>query len=360
MIKAGQEIRILRKKTKSWLASLTYYSASGNVNVDTFSQRLQSIFKSVFKSDVLQRAVKGTIPETIEAKRATVIKKRLMSRLSPDKMYKRMLSYPRIHTTKTLGKDGSSPFTLGRLLIAWAVLTDQPPQKFILKVYQKVNRLYLKWRDSSGCLGLSDEECYSHPKESARFLSGICRILIQATPEENLVLFIQSGIKTLGAMIGLSSLEKEIYKLLGQASRFVTKDAAQKIELALKANPCARERINIPELKALVLREEARFGWGSNTEKEALNTLRGSLSPELKESADNNSEVIRSSMEIVGRRGLLNNLLDALNGQLRPRFVESVKRFLKSIVHVESKWEFDASNSTQENTSNIRSWLFRR
>ena len=119
-------------------------------------------------------------------------------------------------------------------------------------------------------------------------------------------------------------------------------------------------RSDIPEPKALVLREEARLGWSKRTEKEAFKTLGGSLSPELKEAVDNRDEVIRSAIESVGRRGLFNNLLNALNGQLRPRFVESVKRFLKSMVRVESKWEFDVSNSTQENTGNIRSWLFRR
>jgi len=132
------------------------------------------------------------------------------------------------------------------------------------------------------------------------------------------------------------------------------------IELALKANPSARERIDIPELKALVLREEVRLGWSRSTEKEAFKTLRGSLSPELKEAVDNRDEVIRSAIESVGRRGLFNNLLDAINEQLRPRFVGSLMRFLKSIVRVESNWEFDTSNVTQENAGSIRRWLFRR
>ena len=122
----------------------------------------------------------------------------------------------------------------------------------------------------------------------------------------------------------------------------------------------ARERIDIPELKALVLREEARLGWSRSTEKEAFNTLRGSLSPELKEAVDNRDEVIRSAIESVGRRGLFNNLLDAINEQLRPRFVGSLMRFLKAVVRVESNWEFDTSNSAQENSSSILSWLFRR
>ena len=74
-------IRNLRKKAKSWLASLTYYSAQGKVNVDTFSRRLQSLFEPALKPDILKEAVKDTLPETIEPKEATGIKKRIMGRL---------------------------------------------------------------------------------------------------------------------------------------------------------------------------------------------------------------------------------------------------------------------------------------
>lgn len=359
MITTKQEIRILRNKTKSWLASLTYHIAHRDINLNIFSQRLRSLLKPVFKSELLQKGISDCISENIDTKEAAVIKRNIMSKLTPNKIYGRMLSYLRISTQKALIKDKPKPFTLGRLLIAWALLTDQSPRDFIVRVSPDITRLYKEWHNTTGCQGLSDEECYSHEVESARFLSGVCRTLVQATPEDSLIRFLHVGIKTLNAVIGTPGLEKEIYKLIGQVSRLVTKDAAQKIGTALKANPCAREKISIPELKALVLREEAKLGWSKNTEIEALNTLRGSLSPELKESADN-SEVIRTSVEIMGRKGLFNNLLDALNGQLRPRFVENVKRFLKPIIRVESNWEFDTSNSKQENAGGVREWLFRR
>ena len=58
-----------------------------------------------------------------------------------------------------------------------------------------------------------------------------------------------TGIEAIGAVVGVPGLGKEIYTLLGQASHFITKDAVQKIESALKANPIARDRIDIPELK---------------------------------------------------------------------------------------------------------------
>ena len=191
-------------------------------------------------------------------------------------------------------------------------------------------------------------------------MSGIFRALIQATLEENLVHFMQTGIKALAVVIEFPGLEKEIDKLLYQASRLMTKDAAQKIKSAIKANPNAKNRIDIPELKALVQREEAKLGWANHGEKAAINTLESSLSPELQEAVEDNEEVVRSSIEEVSRRGLFNNLIDALNGQLRSRFVTSIMRFLKSIVHVESTWEFDDSQPSQEELAGIRKWLFRR
>jgi hypothetical protein len=92
----------------------------------------------------------------------------------------------------------------------------------------------------------------------------------------------------------------------------------------------------------------------------AIKTLESSLSPELQEAVEDNEEVVRSSIEEVSRRGLFNNLLDALNGQLRSRFVTSIMRFLKSMVHVESTWEFGNSHVSQEELAGIRKWLFRR
>lgn len=355
-----QESRTLRKEAKTWVASLTYYSVRGKINIVMFSQRLQSLFKPLFKPEILQKAVKDGMSGKTEAEEAINIKKRIMRRLTPDKTHKRMLSYPKIPARKAQVKEKPCSFTLGRLLVTWAMLTNQSPQDFIVKVFPNVSRIYVEWRDSTGCRKLSNEEYYRYPQESVCLLSGICRTLIQATPEENLIRFMHTGIKAVATVIEMPGLEKEFYKLLGQASHLMTKDATKKIKSALKANPNARESISIPELKALVLREEARLGWSSNTAKAAIKTLHGSLTPELKEVVEDNEEAIRSSIEEVSRRGLFNNLLDALNGQLRPRFVKSIMRFLKSIVRMESNWEFNTSSSTQDNAGGIRRWLFRR
>jgi len=354
-----QEIITLRKRAKSWLASLTYYSARGKINPGLYCDRLHSLLKPLFKSEILQEALSDAIPEAKDTQDPLNIKKSIISRLTPNKFYGRMLSYPRIPAGKTQVKEQPHSVTPGILIVTWAVFTNQPLQDFIERIFPKISRLYIEWLDSThrGVPGKANQD---NDKKSARFWSGICRTMIQATPEENLTNFMQTKIKALGTVIGMPDMEKEMYTLLGQASHFMTKDKARKIKSALNANPNARKSMNIPELKALVQREEARLGWSNTTAKAAIKTIESSLSPEVKEAIEDNEEVIGSSIEEISRRGLFNNLLDALNGQLRPRFVESITRFLKSIVHVKSNWEFDTSDSAQENFNSIRRWLFRR
>lgn len=357
---AEQEIRILRKKTKAWLASITFHSARGKINLGTFSRRLQSLFAPLFKPEIIQEALNDLPTESIVIKEATGIKKGIMSRLTPNKLSRRMLSYPEIPTEKTHIKENSSSFTLGRLIVTWAVLTDLSPQDFVEKVFPDVSRACVKLHDATGCRGLSDEEYYRYPQEAACFLSEILRALIRATPEEKLIRFMYTGIKALAIVIEMPGLEKEINNLLEQATHLMTKDALRKIEIALKENPDSRQVINVPELQAMILREEARLGWNRNRDKDAVKTLRESLSPELKEAVGKKDEVIKASIEAVSRRGLFNNLLDTLSGQLRTRVIENVVRFLKALVRVESSWEFGATNITKENTASIRRWLFRR
>lgn len=359
MSTAEQEIRTLRSKVKSWLAILTYQCARGQAQLDALNQRLMSLYQPVFKPEILRETIRNAIPTSLNEKDTAGIKKRIVSRLTPGKVERRMLDYSLAIGRKNLAQKKNA-FTLGRFVIIWAVLTHQSTQEFLIEVIPGINRIYRDWHKATGCSGLSDEECRSHPRESARFWSGFLRILIQETPEENLINFVQGGIQALGAVVEITGLDKKYYDLLGQATRLVTQKTTKRIILALKENPYAGERINVPEFKALVIREEARLGWSKNADESTLKTLRESLSPELKKEVDKTDEVIKSSIEAIGRRGLFNNLLDTLNGKLRPRFIESIIHFLKNIVRVESSWEFDTSNLFEKNARSVQKWLFRR
>lgn len=359
MSTAEQEIRTLRNKVKSWLAILTYQCARRQTQLDALNQRLMSLYQPVFKPEILRETIRNAIPTSLNEKDTAGIKKRIVSRLTPGKVERRMFDYSLAISRKNMAQKKNA-FTLGRFVIIWAVLTHQSTQEFLIKVIPGINRIYRDWHKATSCSGLSDEECRSHPRESARFWSGFLRILIQETPEENLINFVQGGIQALGAFVEMPGLDKKFYDLLGQATRLVTQETTKRIILALKENPYAGERINVPEFKALVIREEARLGWSKNSDESILKTLRESLSPELKKEVDKTDEVIKSSIEAIGRRGLFNNLLDTLNGKLRPRFIESIIHFLKYIVRVESSWEFDTSNLFEKNARSVQKWLFRR
>ena len=360
MNKPEKEIKGLRRKAKSWLTMLIFYCAMGQTQLDVLSQRLKSLYEPVLSPEILQGIVRSAIPRILDKKETAEIKKRIMNRLTPNKFERRMLSLPQIPSETTPVGVKPNSFTLGRLVGVWTVLTDQPLEEFMVRVYPAIDHLYREWYETTGCCGLSYEDCNNHPKESGQFWSGFCRALIQATPQENLSRFIQSGIQTLSNRHQPTGTDWPINELLSQACNLIVQDTAQQIDSALKTNPCARDMINIPELEALVLREEAKLGWTNNTDKEALKILRESLSLELAEAVNGKDEIIKSSVEAVGRRGLFNNLLAALDGQLKSKFIESIIHFLKNIVRVESSWEFDTSNLFEKNARSVQKWLFRR
>jgi len=356
----GQEIKTLRKKAKSWLAILTYYCAQGQISLDVTSQRLRSLYKPIFRPELLQGVISSTLSQVTSQKETPALKKRLMSRRASKRIESRTTEYLEILDRKTLGKAKQANCTLGRLLASWAVLTDQAPKDFIVRVYPSIGRLHEKWQKRTSCRGFSDDDCLSHPQEFAEFMSGFYRILIQETPEEKLKHVITEGISALGSIIETRGLDKTLYGLCGQANDLMTADAVEKIDSALKANPSAGGSLTTPEFQALVLREETKLGWSENTDDKAIEILQESFSSELEEAAIAKDEIIRNSLESISRRSLWSNLQDALNKQLRPRFIESIIHFLKYIVRVESSWEFDTSNLIEKNARSVQKWLFRR
>jgi hypothetical protein len=284
-----------------------------------------------------------------------------MCGLTTAKVKRRMLSFPKIRIRKAPDQNQAFPLTLGRLVIIWAVLTNQPVEDFTVRILPKIDRLFRDWHNATGCGGLSDVESDSHLKETAIFWSGLFRILIRATPEENLIWFMHGGLRALSTLLETAGMGKVIVMLIGQATRLITKDATQKFKSALKENPQVKKRIDIPELQALVLREEIKLGWSNNTQEDAQEILQDGLSQELKEATDEKEEAVRSSIEAIGRRGLFNNLMDAIDGQLKSRFVDTIQRFLRSMsTRVVSTWEFEPSTSIKEQMNNISQWLFRR
>lgn len=287
------------------------------------------MYKPVVRYEFLQQVICNALSQVTSQKETPDLKKKLMRRLTSKQVESRVFRFPKILGRKTRAKAKQNAFTLGRFVVAWAILTDQTPKDFAARVYPAINSLYRNWHAETGCSGFSNEDCLGHPRESAQFWSGFYRILIQETPEKNLNHFMKQVISSQGNVIESEGLDKIISELGSKASSLMTADAVGKIKPAFKANPSARDSLTTPEFKALVLWEENKLGWSENTDKEAVEILQESLSPELEEAATKKYDIIQRSMESISRRSLLRNLTDAVKGQLRGRLIESALRWLE-------------------------------
>ncbi len=351
----------MRKKTQSWLAVLVYYCAQNQIELNTLSQRLKSLCKPVFQPEYLGGVISRTVSQILKQGEIPDLKKKLMCKSASRRMENRVLEYTKILANKPLTNSKPNISTLGELIESWTTLTEQPPIDFMRRVKPGIEKLYIEWQTKTGCHGFSDDECLSHPKEFTEFFSGFYRVLIQETPEEKLNYLLRKGISSFSTnTIKITSSGKAMDELHGQASYLVTADIVSKIESALKLNSEARVKITMPEFQALVFREETKQGWREGIDKDAIKVLQKSLGSEFSEGMNNEDEIIRSSIESISRRGLINNLLDALNGRLRPKFTEIIRGLLRNIRDVVSSWEFDAAVLNKGDESNIRNWLFRR
>jgi len=119
-----QEKKALRKKAKSWLAILIYQCARGQTQLDALNQRLMSLYQPVFKPETLRETIRNAMPTSLNEKDTAGIKKRIVSRLTPGKVERRMLDYSLAIGRKNRAQKKNA-FTLGRFVIIWAVLTHQ-------------------------------------------------------------------------------------------------------------------------------------------------------------------------------------------------------------------------------------------
>ena len=355
------KVRTIRKKAKSWLAVPTYYCAQNQIELDTLSQRLKSIYKSMFQFEHLRGGISGMVSQLMNQREIPGLKKKLMGKRVSRRIESRVFEYTKILARKALVKSKPNTSTLGSLVTSWAMLTEQLPTEFMGRVKPGIERLYKDWQNKTGCNGFSDNECLSHPTIFAEFISAFYRVLIQESPEEKLNYLLRNGISSFRTdNIDTEGIDKTMGDLIDQASYLITIDTIEKMESALKSNPEARAKITMPEFQALVFREEAKQGWKEGKDKDAIKILRESLDSDLKEEVNNEDEIIKSSIGLISRRGLLNNLLDALNGNLWRSFTEIIRGLLNNIKDVVSNWEFDTGDSYKGNTNNIRNWLFRR
>ena len=354
------EEKSLRDRAGAWVGTLAYHCAQGLGDEDALAKRLESLLDPVLQPEYLEPLVKEALSRIRSEQFMSNLKEKLLGRRGSRSFEEHLsLAEEVLELSTQTGVDGKT-LTLGELVTAWCELTKQNPDEFRDRIHPKLNRLLKEWQASTGSRGLEDRECFLHPREASRFSSGLCRTLLQETPEANLSDALANGLLAFQKGRPTSRIHAK-RDLTRQVCHVIARQARRSIDTVLGTNPKAAAALADPEVAALVEWEEQKQGWGGSASK-ATRLLKKSLAPEFQEYDDQPSEAdILSSLKSVGRRSLLNNLVDAAHGRLKPRFIATVCRYLQdSYTRVASHWQFDASPLADTSIAGIRQWLFRR
>lgn len=207
------------------------------------------------------------------------------------------------------------------------------------RLHSKLVPLVKDWENKTGCLGLGNEAVFEHPTEAAQFMAQSVNLLIAETPPANLAHGIRSAMQAVVDNPS-SKVEKELHDLLGDASEFTAWKTNRQIGAALEANPESKVALSAPEVTALVEYEEAKQGWGGDAQI-AMHILEDSLGAELSQhSGGTTRDALAEALKSVGRCSPLNNLRDALRGQLRARILTAVSDWIGKLPRIE--WEVES------------------
>jgi hypothetical protein len=217
----------------------------------------------------------------------------------------------------------------------------------------------LAYQQDTSRLKPSDYGTPDHIELFSTFMSYLYVILLEYTPAENLCL-IPRKIKDRVLAKKTSNHVSITNKFSLEAATLMTSSIEDRIGKALSSNPEAREYLLRPEVGALVEQEAKKQGLENDYNKVG-SELKSNLQAELEEKgidADNRS--VTEALKSIGRRNILNNIKDALDGKLYPRLIDAVNDFSHNVYEcVESIWEFTLTGS-KETRESIRDWLFRR
>lgn len=228
-------------------------------------------------------------------------------------------------------------------------------------MYPKLEALVQEWQSKTGCLGLTNEVVFQHPQEAGEFMTGFIRLLIEETPHAKLIELLRSAMRTITETPSVD-FAAELQGILRDSCGFTAWKTGRHVGATLEANPEVKAALSTTEVAALVAHEECKHGW-ANSDDKPLELLEAALAPELRESAKGRpvKVALQCALRFAGRRSLLNNLADAIKGQLRNRLIQTALRWLKEGgVQVVRHWEFPESPIGKENGNGVRDWLFRR
>lgn len=341
-----------QRKAQLLLASLMYRLAQGPVETEPFATVLQQIFDERMKAnpvdtDVLKNSLLqvqlGKLPKTKRLKRKFAHFLKLQQQKGKDR------EQPSDHP----------PLTIGQIVNGWTGLTGQDETEFASKVYPKIRKLVIKHYKATGQVGLADSQAYENPESAFNFMTDLFNILVEETPADKKNSLIEQ-IKTTLFTSGKQSAVEADNELLHDASAILTSEIATQVSEALSHNPSTKDRLLHPLFGELMAMEAKKYGWDSgvpaNHDAQLLSTLsQNGVSP--------NKRIMSRSLRRLGRKNVLQNINDALDGNL----IENLNKIISEKTTVEqnktqSIWEFSpvSPKDTVETEKSVREWLFRR
>lgn len=341
-----------QRKTQSLLASLMYRLAQGPVEIEPFTASLQQIYSdritaNPWNTDVLKNSLAqvqlGKIPKTKRLKR-------------------KFTHLLKLHQqTKKDGEQSSDdpPLTIGQIVNGWAGLTGQGETEFAAKVYPRIAKLVTEQYKSIGRVGLTDSQAYEDPESACNFMVDLFNILVEETPADKKNYLIEQMKATLFSSSTQSALEVD-NELLHDASTMLTSEIVTQISEALSRNPSAKVRLVHPLVGELMAMEAKKYGWDSGVPANHCAQLQSAIS---QNGVSPNKRMMSRSLRRLGRKNVLQNVNDALDGNL----IENLNKIISEQTNVEqnktqSVLEFSpvSPKDTTETEKSVREWLFRR
>jgi len=341
-----------QRKTQSLLASLMYRLAHGPVETEPFATSLQQIYSDrMTGNSVYNDALKNSLAQV------------QLGKLPKTKRHRRKFAHS-VELQKQNAEDrkqpsDNPPLTIGQIVDDWAGFTGQDETEFALKVCPKIKKLLIEQYKATGHLGFTDSQTYENPEPAFNFITDLFNILIEETPADKkdfLVEQIETTLSTLGTQPAVE-IDNE---LLHDASTMLTSEIVTQISGALSHNPSAEDRLIHPLVGELMAMEAKKYGWDSGVPANHYAQLQSAIS---QNGVSPNKRMMSRSLRRLGRKNVLQNINDALDGNL----MKNLNNIITEQTTVEqnktqSIWEFSLASpeDAAETEKGVREWLFRR
>lgn len=334
----------LRRKTKNWPVIFISDAASGRDNTERFGESLGAIVTKQITPQRLSKAIDDLASGVELSGDASEVKAKLGGNSTARKMKESMALLHEMQEAGLVGQNEAlKQLTLGDMVVIWARLTGQDPAKLFEKLKPRIDRLVKEWWDKTGCSGLTDKEVSQHPEDAARFFTGLHRVLLAETSDENLA-------HTLRVLLSLLRKNRiriaPVGDLIHKATRLMVWRTARQARILIETHPELKPRITAPEFAALVELEKEKQGLGGDIPG-AIELLRKRSDGKLKALCEETDETaIAAGLKSVAKQSLTSNLMEAVKGQLKDRLISAISGATYK-VHgaVVSTWQFLSSAS---------------